>query len=213
MLRTGAVIVSVIAALVFDDLIQSNHHAIVGSRAECAGHLDDSSVAPDHAVINAHRGKYALSDLGSRTGTWVNGKLEAGAVLKDGSRISIGTSELFYTKVGAAEGGDADGGGEPGDGVLLVRSGPSMGRSFQVGRGDMLIGSRPGDSGAQIDDPSISQHHALLRRLTKVIRLYDLGSTNGTKVDDVELHGVALQNGDILKFGNVEVQFVHEESS
>ena len=77
----------------------------------------------------------------------------------------------------------------------------------------MVIGSNPGDSGAQIDDPSISQRHALLRSLTKVCRLYDLASTNGTRVDDTELDGVVLKNGDVLKFGSVEVQFVHEESS
>ena len=76
-----------------------------------------------------------------------------------------------------------------------------------------MIGSNPGDSGAQIDDPAISQRHALLRCLTKVCRLYDLASTNGTKVNGVELDGVALKSGDILRFGNVEVQFVHEESS
>jgi len=43
-------------------------------------------------------------------------------------------------------------------------------------------------------------------------RLYDLGSANGTKVDDEEMIGVTLKNGDILKFGDAEVQFVHEES-
>jgi len=43
--------------------------------------------------------------------------------------------------------------------------------------------------------------------------LFDLGSANGTKVDDVELNGVPLQSGDILKFGDAEGQFVHEESA
>ena len=191
----------------------SGDKAIVGRGPECTVRLDDSSIAADHAVIWVQRGRYAVADLGSRTGTWVNGKLEAGAVLNDGSRISMGTSELFYTKVGAAKGDDSGSGDDPEGGVLLVRSGPSMGRSFHVWKGDMIIGSKPGDSGAQIDDPSISQHHALLRCLTKVCRLYDLASTNGTRVDDREMDGVVLQSGDILRFGEVEVQFVHEESS
>ena len=45
-----------------------------------------------------------------------------------------------------------------------------------------------------------------------VCRLYDLGSTNGTKVDGADLSGVVLQNGYLLKFGETELQFVHEES-
>jgi pSer/pThr/pTyr-binding forkhead associated (FHA) protein len=77
----------------------------------------------------------------------------------------------------------------------------------------MILCSNPGGSGALIDDPSISQKHALLRRMTNVCRLYDLASTSGTSVDGVELGGVVLKSGDILKFGDVEVQFVHEESS
>ncbi len=52
----------------------------------------------------------------------------------------------------------------------------------------------------------------MLRCMSRVCRLYDLGSTNGTKVDGAELNGVLLQNGDLLKFGETELQFVHEES-
>ena len=88
-----------------------------------------------------------------------------------------------------------------------------MGRSFNVARGDTIIGSSPGNSGAKVEDPAISQQHALLRCLTKVTRLYDLSSTNGTEVDGVGLRGVELKSGDILKFGNVEVNFVHEEAA
>ncbi|MDP6422353.1 MAG: FHA domain-containing protein [SAR202 cluster bacterium] len=180
-------------------------------KAEGSGvRLTDSSVDSAHALIRVQQGAYTLSDLGSRSGTWVNGKLEAGVVLNDGSKITVGTSELFFSKVGGAT--EIDDSDDQAGGVLLVRSGPAMGRSFNFGLGDWTIGSQVPDEGAQIDDPAVSQQHAMLRCMSRVCRLYDLGSTNGTKVDGADLNGVLLQNGDLLKFGETELQFVHEES-
>ena len=184
----------------------------VGSSPDSEVHIDDPSVGPAHALIRGRNGGYTLADLGSRKGTWVNGKLEAGAILKDGSTISMGSSELFFSKLGGDD-SEADGGPQTAGAVLLVRSGPAMGSSFPVVQGDIIIGRRPGEGGAQVDDSSVSQRHTLLRTLARGSLLYDLGSANGTTVGDVDLIGVPLKNGDILKFGDAEVQFVHEESA
>jgi pSer/pThr/pTyr-binding forkhead associated (FHA) protein len=189
----------------------NNPKVMVGSGPDCQVRLDDSSVGSTHALIRARQGSFSLTDLGSRSGTWVNGQLEAGVVLKDGSRISIGSSELSYTQV-AAGGNGAEDARAPAEGVLLVRSGPSMGQSFRAGQGDLVLGRQPRNGGARIDDPAVSQRHAILRQMPRGARLYDLGSSNGTRVDDVELEGVLLQNSDILKFGQAEVQFVHEDA-
>ena len=39
--------------------------------------------------------------------------------------------------------------------------------------------------------------------------VFDLGSYNGTKLDDVELSGTVLKNSDVIKLGDVELEFVH----
>ncbi len=185
---------------------------VIGRDAECEIHLNDASVSASHARIQGHLGSYSLMDLGSRNGTSVNGQLETGVVLKFGSKIAMGSSELLYTK--AASGGEqADGTPVANEGMLLVKSGRSVGHSFQVPQGDLVIGRQPEQGGAQIDDPFVSRSHALLRQMPREARLHDLGSANGTKVDDKELTGVLLKNGDILKFGDVEVQFVQEGSN
>ena len=181
----------------------------VGRSPDSGIYLDHPSVGQAHALIRGRNGGYSLADLASRTGTWVNGKIEAGAVLKDGSIISMGSSELFFSKLDGDD-PEANGRAPASGGVLLVRSGPAMGRSFKVEQGDLIIGRQPGEGGAQLDDSSVSGRHALLRSLPRGCLLFDLGSANGTKVDDVELDGVQLQNGDILKFGDAEVQFVRE---
>ena len=183
----------------------------VGSSPGSGIYLDHPSVDETHAVIRGRNGGYSLVDLGSRTGTWVNGKIQAGAILKDGSKISMGSSELFFSKLDG-ENSEAKSRSQSAGAVLLVRSGPAMGRSFHVEQGDLIIGRQPGERDAQIDDSAISGRHALLRSLPRGCLLFDLGSANGTKVDDVELDGVLLRDGDILKFGETEVQFVHEQS-
>ena len=68
----------------------------VGSSPDSGIHLAHSSVGETHALIRGRNGGYSLADLASRTGTWVNGRIQAGAILKDGSRISMGASELFF---------------------------------------------------------------------------------------------------------------------
>lgn len=184
----------------------------VGSSPDSGIRLSHPSAGETHALIRGRNGGYSLADLASRTGTWVNGRIQAGAILKDGSRISMGASELFFSKLGGDD-PQTNGRSSTSDGVLLVRSGPAMGQTFQIEQGDLVIGRQPGERGARLDDSAVSGRHALLRSLPRGCLLFDLGSANGTKVDDVELDGVPLQNGDILKFGDAEVQFVHEESA
>ncbi len=177
----------------------------LGSDSENDIQLDDSSVSSPHIMIRVNQGSYLLYDMGSTAGTWVNGNSVQGAFLKDGSRVSIGGTDLFYSKLGGEE-------GKPSKGVLLVRSGPSTGKSFNVGENDLVIGRAPGEDGAQVDDPAISQRHAMVRTTEHGSVIYDLGSFNGTKVDEVSLAGTALNSGDIVKVGEVELQFVQEQA-
>ena len=88
-----------------------------------------------------------------------------------------------------------------------------MGKSFKVEQGDMIIGRQAGHGGVNINDPAISGLHAMLRQMPRGARLYDLGSVNGTSVDDVAISGVELKDGDVLKFGDAEVQFVQGNSA
>ena len=60
--------------------------------------LDDLSVARNHCVIDEAEGKYYLNDLGSGTGTYVDGKRTDQALLERGMHISIGASELIVER-------------------------------------------------------------------------------------------------------------------
>ena len=46
--------------------------------------------------------------------------------------------------------------------------------------------------------------------MSRVCRLYHLGSTNGTDVDGRNVGGVALNDGAVIKLGKIEVRFDRE---
>ena len=71
----------------------------VGSDEANEIQLSDISVDPNHALIRVNQGRYSLFDMGSTGGTSVNGSPLDGVMLRDGSRISLGDTELFFTQV------------------------------------------------------------------------------------------------------------------
>ncbi len=76
---------------------------------------------------------------------------------------------------------------------------------------EFIVGRLP-DCDIVVDDPSVSKRHAQLTwnaaQRTCVVR--DLGSRNGTYVDEVELgrRDAQLRDGDVLSFGDADFWFL-----
>ena len=69
------------------------------------------------------------------------------------------------------------------------------------------VGREPGNV-VRLDDDSVSARHAVIRHEGGRWWLEDLGSTNGTFVNDMRVTGRAsLQNGDIVQIGRVTGRF------
>ena len=67
----------------------------IGASADCDGQvlvLDDMLVSRRHVVITAEDEGLLLRDLGSRNGTFVNGRRVEQTLLHEGDRIGIGAS-------------------------------------------------------------------------------------------------------------------------
>lgn len=58
--------------------------------------LSDPNVSRRHAELRRDGGRWILVDLGSTNGTLVNGKLAREHEIKDGDRLSFGTSDLRF---------------------------------------------------------------------------------------------------------------------
>ena len=66
--------------------------------------LTDDAVSREHALARLDGDRVTVFDLGSRTGTTVDGNLIAGRRLASGDVIALGHSELVFTHVEAANG-------------------------------------------------------------------------------------------------------------
>lgn len=102
------------------------------------------------------------------------------------------------------------GAGDFKSGRLVVLEGSAgafnPGDTFELGAGAVL--GRSGESKIIIPDDFISKQHARITRIKDKYRLEDLGSRNGTYVNNTLVkRPVILSEGDRIKIGNVTFQF------
>ncbi len=86
---------------------------------------------------------------------------------------------------------------------LLVTEGEQRGALLSV-EGDLVLGRvAPDEAGRLGGDPEISRHHARVSRgADRVLRIEDLGSANGTFVNDERIDAPrTLRVGDVIKLG------------
>ena len=59
--------------------------------------LSDMQISQRHCLVKAHGGQFAIVDLGSRNGTFLNEvKIEGATLLKDGDEVRLGTTKLMF---------------------------------------------------------------------------------------------------------------------
>jgi len=82
----------------------------------------------------------------------------------------------------------------------FVEEQPMAGREVVVSAG-MVVGRTGSD--IELADPEVSRRHATFRAVDSGLGIEDLGSRNGTYVNERRVDGiVALADGDAVRFGN-----------
>lgn len=90
---------------------------------------------------------------------------------------------------------------------LLVISGTDPGRLHVIDQPEMIIGrSRFAD--IHISERALSQQHCKLVRHGDTHRIFDLGSTNGTYVNDVKIQQTDLRQGDVVRTGETKFTYM-----
>jgi len=92
-----------------------------------------------------------------------------------------------------------------GVGWLVPLDGPQTGELFQL-KGRAVVGTAP-DCDAVMKDPSISGRHAEFMSTSQGFRVNDLGSTNGTYVNDKRVTNSDLIDNDTVRLGRVNFKF------
>ena len=96
---------------------------------------------------------------------------------------------------------------EPGCLVLIYPNGSMMGKRYPLEKKEVHIG-RTSDCDIVVDMDSVSRRHATLKRDDEVVHIADLGSTNGTYVNNALVEYRELCDGDQVKIGNAIFKFL-----
>jgi ABC-type multidrug transport system ATPase subunit/pSer/pThr/pTyr-binding forkhead associated (FHA) protein len=174
---------------------------LIGRDPAVALRLGDPTVSKVHAALSHDGGAWLLEDRGSFNGTRVNGAALTGARrLRDGDTIALGDTRLTVRLPAAgpdATRHDPDPSPRPGTGAPVALPAP--------GADPVTIGRAP-DNRIVLADPMVSAHHARLVRGPAGPVIEDLGSYNGTFVDDRRVRSAALAPGARVRVGNTRLE-------
>ena len=190
------------------------------SRIGCTEGLEvrvppDGRTAPVHAQIQAADEGHFLVDLVG--GTTLNGALVHNAWLGDGDRIGVGTHELVYRSRLAPTGRPPSRAFEPAPAqpapTQTAAAPPdpclvdAFGTRHRLRVGRTVIGREPGCDLVLGWEPTVSKRHAEIILGPTGLSVRDLGSTNGTFLNDVQLLSPASPvPGDTLRLGNCRLR-------
>jgi pSer/pThr/pTyr-binding forkhead associated (FHA) protein len=159
--------------------------------------LHDPRVSRRHARLRERADGLEIEDLGSANGTWVNDqRIQGTHRLSPGDRVRVGDS-VFEVEGQAPAAVPEPAAAPP---VLVAVQGPVTGRRIEVA-GEVVVGREGVD--VVVDDPEVSRRHARLRASDEGIEVEDLGSTNGTWVNEQRIEAAArLGPSDVLRVGD-----------
>ncbi|MGV9980162.1 FHA domain-containing protein [Micromonospora wenchangensis] len=91
--------------------------------------------------------------------------------------------------------------------LLTVAAGPMRGASFRVRPQPQVIGRAP-TADIAVADAHLSRRHAEVRLTDDGVLLADLGSTNGTWLNDRRITDAEpLTDGDVIRLGRTELRY------
>lgn len=190
--------------------------ATIGRLADNDICVPEQHVSRNHAVITSRSGVFVIDDAGSANGTWVNDTqidqpfplasgdeirlyvpvLKFSSTVTEQERTRAAEQGTLITAVSTASGGKAR---------LIITTGPQEGNTIPLLLNELTVGRATNNATWEIalQDASVSRPHARLEIRNGGWSIFDLGSSNGTRVNgaNVDTTGYQLQDGDIIEFG------------
>ncbi|MEP0765821.1 MAG: FHA domain-containing protein [Fimbriimonadia bacterium] len=175
--------------------------------------LSDTRVSRRHATLILSEQGAEIEDVGSTNGTKLDGQtLEPGVrvPVRHGSKLFFGGFEMTITLPGEAMRTEAmptptsEAAEEPVEtGPVLARLQGEDGSSHDLFEGEVTIGRRATNT-IVIPDPYVSGSHARLSVSKDRIAFMDVGSTNGSAVNEERVEPnaeVEIHDGDVMTIG------------
>ncbi len=151
-------------------------------------------VSSFHCVVHKVGDAYVISDAHSTNGTFVNGHPIERARVRPGDRIGLGSYELQFGREITDKFAQVS--GAVGNQTQAFSVPPELLKPILLGR--------EGDCDVVLDAPQISRHHCELMFAGAGWRVRDLGSANGTYINDRSnrIETGFVTRADVLFFGS-----------
>ena len=94
---------------------------------------------------------------------------------------------------------------------LILQSEGHVGEVYELTAERYRIGRLP-DNDIAIEDRSIGGHHVELALDGTDYRLFDLDSTNGSRINGEKVKEIKLRRNDVIRIGNVEILYESEHA-
>jgi pSer/pThr/pTyr-binding forkhead associated (FHA) protein len=191
----------------------------IGRDEECEIVLDGNTVSRRHCEIACQGATYILRDC-SRNGTFINGERVRQAQLRDGDQIRVGANVLLVNiSSGIATGMLSGKLTTPNRPSSLIELKPqivvkgleeSVTQPFDE---DCVIIGRRADNHIAIDEDNISRRHFSIERRDGIYFIRDMGSANGTYLNERRADFAQLADGDRLRMGGylIAVSLVNQD--
>lgn len=161
---------------------------VLGRDPGCDFPISSTGVSWHHARLDRNEGGWTISDLGATNGTQLHNEpipAHVALALFPGDVFYLGNCEIRFC---------ASPSHSPPNGPTALL--PIANSSSKT----LLMGRAP-DCDMPLISPDVSWHHARLTRDGQFWRLEDLGSANGTFVNEVRVERAILKAGDRLQIG------------
>src|SRR6185295_18349201 len=96
---------------------------------------------------------------------------------------------------------------------IRVRNGKQKGKVLHLRGQDRLLIGRDNACGLQILDQGVSREHAEIFRVGEMVFIRDMGSRNGSFVNDERISEELLREGDVVRVGNTHLLFESSENA
>ncbi|MFZ4506574.1 MAG: FHA domain-containing protein [Fimbriimonas sp.] len=188
--------------------------------------LSDARASRRHAQILNDSGQLAIEDLGSTNGTKVDGQpISPGdkRILNGSEKLSFGGIELQLSLPGAKGGNTTQVFASNRTAAMTVAPKKEVAPARLVGNGSDFplkagINSfgRKAENDVQISDAYVSGKHGLIEIAEQGVYLTDVGSTNGTMLNDAKLAPnmrTLVTGEDVIRLGSMEFRVILEAGS
>lgn len=169
----------------------------IGSASDNQLVIDDASVNALHAKIFAEDEKYVLKDNNSTSGCFVNGQRITQKEILPGDILRFGAIELIVLDPRKLhEQDDAD---QSAPWRLVSDSSWLPGKTFIIMPDRAVTIGRTDQCDITIPGTHLSRRHTELRIQGSKLLVKDLGSSNGTFLNDKQITEATAENGDRLR--------------